>query len=130
MEITIRNPKGAEAPAAYSHAIEAKGEGRTLYIAGQVGLRPDGTPGEGLEEQANLLFTQLETILADAGMTFANVVKTTVFMTNPEDYPAFGKLRSAYLKDVKPASTLVYVSGLVRPELVLEVEAIAVGPAE
>ena len=122
----IHNPASLGTPAAYSHAIEAPSSARTLYIAGQIGTKDGKVVEGGIVEQAQAVFDNLEAILKDAGMDFSNVIKTTVFMTNPEQYADFGKVRSERLGPTKPASTLVYISGLVIPELLIEIEAIAV----
>ena len=121
---TLHNPAGA--PATYSDGVEVPAGARTLFVAGQVGWTADKTIPEGIEAQTQLLFANLEAVLKSAGMGFADIVKTTVYMVNPEDYPGFGKVRSGLLGDVRPASTLVYVKGLILPELLVEVEAVAV----
>ncbi|HEX5378416.1 MAG TPA: RidA family protein [Phenylobacterium sp.] len=123
----LHNPAGA--PATYSDGVEVPAGGRTLFVAGQVGWTAAKAIPEGIEEQTRLLFANLAAVLRSADMGFADIVKTTVYIVNPEDYPAFGKVRSAILGDVRPASTLVFVKALILPELLVEVEAIAVsGP--
>ncbi len=121
----IHNPDALGTPAAYSHAIEVSG-GRTVYVAGQIGTKDGKVVEGGITEQTQAAFDNIEAILKDAGMDFSNIVKTTVFLTNPDDYAAFGKVRTERLGPTKPASTLVYISGLVLPELVVEIEAVAV----
>lgn len=121
---TLHDPAGA--PASYSDGVEVTAGGRTLYVAGQVGWTADKSIPEGIEAQTRLLFANLEAVLKSARMDFSNLVKTTVYMVNPADFPAFGTVRSGVLGNVRPASTLVYVKQLVMPELLVEVEAIAV----
>ncbi|WP_165793473.1 RidA family protein [Hyphococcus luteus] len=120
----IHNPNGA--PAAYSDGIETPADARTLYLSGQVGIKSDKSIPSGITEQTEVLFANMKSILESADMTFEDIVKTTVYMTNPDDYKLFAATRSKLLGDVKPASTLVYVSGLVFPELLVEVEGVAV----
>jgi enamine deaminase RidA (YjgF/YER057c/UK114 family) len=124
--ITVRNPQGRPAPETYHHGVETSGSVRTLYIAGQVGVQPDGTIPAGIEAQARVLYANMRAVLDEAGMGFADVVKTTVFLVDPNDRAAFAVVRSDAMGGAKPASTLVYVAGLVRPELRVEVEAVAV----
>lgn len=129
MQKTIANPPELPTPAAYSHAIAVSGPTRTLYVAGQIGIDAKGNVPEGIEAQTRLAFENLALALKAGGMTLSDIVKTTVFMTNPDDYKAFGTVRSQILGDTKPASTLVYIDGLVIPSLLVEIEAIAVAAA-
>ena len=124
--ITIRNPKDRPAPEAYHHGVEVSGNNRTLYIAGQIGMLPDGTIPEGIEAQTRALYANLKAVLAEAGMDFSNIVKTTIFLTDPKNRPAFSAARTEATGGIKSASTLVYITGLFLPELLVEVEAIAV----
>ena len=122
----IHNPASLGTPPTYSHGIEAAAGARTLYIAGQVGWDKDGVPVSGIAAQTKLAFANLKAILNEAGMDLSNIVKTTVFLIEPSDLAEFAKTRSAILGDVKPASTLVYVKQLIKPELLVEIEAIAI----
>ncbi|EJT05048.1 RidA family protein [Rhizobium sp. CCGE 510] len=118
------NPAGRE-PATYTHGIEVGGEGRTLYISGQIGIDADGNIPKDIEAQSNAVFDNLKAVLHEAGMTFEHLVKTTVFLTDRDYFRTFAAVRQAHLGSAKPASTLVIVSGLVHPDLLVEVEAIA-----
>lgn len=126
--ITIRNPRGSPAPQTYHHAVEVSGEVRTLYVAGQIGMERDGTIPVGIEAQTRVVFANLKAVLDEAGMSFAEVVKTTVFLVDPQDRAAFSTVRAEVMGGLKSASTLVFVAGLARPELLVEVEAVAVKP--
>lgn len=126
--ITIHNPRGFPAPQTYHHAVEVSGEVRTLYVAGQIGMERDGTIPAGIEAQTRLVFANLKAVLAEADMSFAEVVKTTVFLVNPQDRAAFTNVRAEVMGGLKSASTLVFVAGLARPEFLVEVEAVAVKP--
>lgn len=109
--------------AAYSNGILA---GNILYVAGQTGLAADGIASPDLAQQCRQAWSNIEAILAEAGMGIANIAKTTIFLTDPADFSTYAAVRDEVLKGHKPASTLVYVSGLFRPELKVEIEAIAV----
>lgn len=65
----------------YSPAIRANG---LLFVSGQVGSRPDGSPEPNLDDQVSLAFKNLNAILAEAGCSFADVIDVTVFMVNPD----------------------------------------------
>lgn len=91
----IYNPDEVAPPGGpYSHAIEVPLGARLLFVAGQVGITRDGKVGEGIAEQTRIVFENLTAILKAAGMTLADAVKATVFLTNEDDYRAFGLLQS------------------------------------
>jgi enamine deaminase RidA (YjgF/YER057c/UK114 family) len=66
----------------------------------------------------------MKKVLDAAGATFADVLKVTVFMVNIDDRPAINPVRQEFFGDARPASTLVEVRRLVRPDLLLEIEAV------
>lgn len=122
----VHNPPALGVPPSYSNGIEVKPAARTLYIAGQVGWHADGRIEEGIAAQTRQAFSNMRTVLQSAGMDLANIVKTTIYMTDPDDYPEYARVRSGILGEVKPASTLVFIKQLVKPELLVEIEAVAV----
>lgn len=127
MTVKAINPESmGGAPAAYTNGMLDVGGKETLYISGQIGIDAKGVCAPDFATQTRQVWSNLEAILADAGMTLNNVVKTTIFLVDRADYPAFVDIRKDVLKGHKPASTLVYVSGLVKPEWKVEIEAIAV----
>ena len=109
----------------YSHGAETKAGCRLVYIAGQVGADKDGNIAPDFEGQAQLAYSNIEFILKDAEMTFANLVKMTTFLINPDDGPKMRVIRKSFLKDIRPPHTLLYVSRLADPEFLIEVEAVA-----
>ena len=120
------NPTERAAPQApYSHGMEAPAGARWLYISGQVAIQPDGTVPEGLVAQTAVVFANLDAVLASAGMSKEDLVKVTMFLTQPENVAPFRALRDRWLGTARLASTLVVVQSLVRPEWLLEVEAVA-----
>ena len=122
------NAASVNTPPGYSHAVEAAG---LLFVSGQVPLDERGElVGAGdMGEQARQAFRNLGAVLAAAGAGFADVVKLTYFV---RDVGAVGAIRAARDEfidtDRPPASTLVEVSRLFRPELLIEIEAVAVAP--
>jgi 2-iminobutanoate/2-iminopropanoate deaminase len=117
------------APAAigpYSQAIRV---GDTLYASGQVGLDPEtGQIVEGgVEQQTVRVFENIKAVLTEAGLGFANVVKTTVFLKNMSDFAAMNAIYAKYLAPegiVPPARSTVAVAALPKDALV-EVEVVA-----
>ncbi|WP_426757430.1 RidA family protein [Myxococcus sp. Y35] len=115
------------APEFYSHAVEVTGAKRTLYISGQVGVAPDGSVPQGIEAQARQAFANLNTLLQQAGMTNRDIVKSTIYLTDPAHLPGFMAAGAGTLPSPPPATTLLIVKGLSDPALLVEIEAIAVG---
>jgi 2-iminobutanoate/2-iminopropanoate deaminase len=128
MSATINriNPPAVRAPSGYNHAIEVINPARRVVIAGQVGVRPDGSIPDTAEGQIAQAFANLTAILAATGMTTANLVKTTVFLTDRAHLSAFRAERTKVMGDLVPASTLLFVSGLADTRLVVEIEGEAV----
>jgi len=121
------NPPTLSTPRGYTHVVEATG-GRTLYVSGQVAVDREGNlVGAGdVTAQARQVFENLKAALAAADASLDDIVKITVFMKDVSQLQAFRAVRDVYFPGEKPASSLVQISQLVAPELLLEVEAIAV----
>lgn len=119
---SVRTPPG------YSHAVQGAG---LIFVSGQVALDPEGSVvGVGdMAEQARQAFRNLGAVLAAANCSFADVLKLTYFV---RDVEAVGSIRAARDEFVDtanpPASTLVEVSRLFMPDLLIEIEAIAQAP--
>jgi enamine deaminase RidA (YjgF/YER057c/UK114 family) len=124
------NPPALSRPTGYTHVIVAPA-GRTVYIAGQVSLDSGGRvvgPGD-FRAQTERVFANLELALQSAGATFADVVKTTTFVTDVAQLATLREVRARYLDAGRaPTSTLVEVKALARPEFLIEIEAVAVIP--
>ncbi|KUZ92990.1 hypothetical protein WI40_22545 [Burkholderia ubonensis] len=124
--IQFHNPDGIAAPfSRYSHGVSAPTAARWLHISGQVGATPDGTVPENPEQQMELAWDNLFAVLADAGMVTTDLVKVDGFVTHPDLVPLYRTVRERRLTGHAPASTLVIVSGLVTPNLQVEIQAIA-----
>ena len=122
-------PDGLAPSTAYSHVVT--GSGRLVVVSGQVAQDAHGAlVGVGdPAAQARQVFTNLERCLAAAGATFADVVKLTWFVTDITLMPVFRTVRAEFIgPDRPPASSAVQVAALIRPELILEVEALALVP--
>jgi len=122
----MRNPAAVAPPGGrYSHAVEVPASARLLYISGQIGAAADGAVPSGIVAQTENCWRNILAILADAGMGIADLVKVTIFLTREEDIAAYRDARDRVIGDARPASTLVVCSRLVRPEWLVEVEAVA-----
>ncbi|HET7769792.1 MAG TPA: RidA family protein [Chloroflexota bacterium] len=123
MTLKAHNPQTPLAN--YSHGIEVPPNARWLHISGQVAVDNDGRTPQRFEDQVQLVFDNLRAVLAKAGMSPKDLVKVNVYLLRPEDIPALRAARDAFQGDARPASTLVIVSRLVRPEWLVEIEAVA-----
>jgi len=125
--LTFRNPPGVHSTGGrYSHSAIVDEAARWVLLSGQVGTRPDGTLAPTPEEQCAVAMANIRALLEDAGMGPANIVKMTVFLTDPAIIPAYRAARlAAFGEGFAPASTLLIVAGLATPDHKVEIEAIA-----
>jgi enamine deaminase RidA (YjgF/YER057c/UK114 family) len=122
----ILNPDSVHAPVgSYSHAVEALPNARWLFVSGQIALTPEGTVPEEFAEQCELAWTNLGNVLAAAAMAPKDLVKLSVFMVRDKDLPVFREIRDRFLAGHRPATTLVFVKALARPQWLIEIEAMA-----
>ena len=122
------NPPGLSKPTTYSHIVKA---GKTLYIAGQVGAKPDGSiAGDTMVAQLEQVLANLQIALKSQGADFSHVAKITIFVTSIDEFraPEAAKIRAKYFGSTHPASTLVQISQLANPAYKVEIEAVAVLP--
>ena len=130
-QVKRTNPPTLSKPTGYTHIVEVTGSGKTIYISGQIAFDKDGQlVGAGnMKAQAEQVFKNLQAALEAAGAKFSDVVKMNTYITDMEQAPAVREVRARYFGDTTPASTLVQVARLARPELMLEIEVIAAVPA-
>lgn len=125
MNHTIHDIGVARQIAAYSDAIEVGPNLRWLLTSGTPGLATDGDLPKNISGQAELAWKHVISMLERAGMTVADIVKVTQYLTRAEDIAAYGKVRTRFLGDVRPAAMLLVIPELVRPEFLVEVEIVA-----
>jgi 2-iminobutanoate/2-iminopropanoate deaminase len=106
---------------------QAFGAGSFSFVSGQVALASDGTVvGNGdAVAQAKQCFENLSGVLAQQGRSLGHVVKLTCYLTASEHFPAYAAEKMSQFPNNPPASTTVIVAGLLHPELLMEIEAIA-----
>lgn len=122
---SINPPTIAGSASRYSHAIEVPANHRWLYISGQGGVAPDGTPERGFEAQAERAWSNVIAALKAANMNVADLVRVNTYLMRVEDLPAFRAIRDRVMGMAKPASTLVMVAALVDPDWLIEIEGLA-----
>ena len=113
------------APQFYSYGVSVKSPSRILFLAGQIAALEDGSVPEAIAEQTRVCFAKVRKVLACDGMTLADVTRLNYYLTKREDFAEFHQERMKELGNLKPASTLVFVSSLTQPRYRLEIEAIA-----
>jgi enamine deaminase RidA (YjgF/YER057c/UK114 family) len=125
----ITAPEGVHPSDGYAHAVT--GPGRVVALAGHMPFAPDGAfVGAGdPAAQARQIFENLRGTLAAAGATFANLVRLNYYLTDIGHVPAVLAVRDEYIaKEELPASTVVQVAALYRPDLLMEIDALAILP--
>jgi 2-iminobutanoate/2-iminopropanoate deaminase len=115
--------------APYSHGVELPAGQRLVFCSGQLGIASDGTIPPDCTGQARLCFDNIGSILREAGLGLEHIVRVNAYVSGREHLAAYMAVRNALFSAPLPASTLMIVSGFARPEFVVEIEAIAAGPA-
>lgn len=129
MTIGFSNPSGVHAPLGlYSHTVSVPQGTDLIFLSGQLGVRPDGSAGATMAEQADQVFANITALLKAHDLEPSSIVKLTTFMVAGHDGDAVRAARLKYLGSHRPASTAVFVSQLVDPAWFVEVEAIAAKP--
>lgn len=124
--ITRLNPSSIAGPfATYAHGVAIDGPVRWLFGAGQTGVAADGTTPDDIEGQARLVWANMKAVLADAAMGVGDIVQLNMLLIDRDDAAGAMAVRNAELGDHRPASTLMYISGLARPEWLIEIDYIA-----
>lgn len=126
MSYTAITTADATPVAHYQMATRMEG-GRLLYTAGQVARDAEGNvlaPGD-IRTQAREVFQNLRRVLQAAGGELADLLKITTYITKIEDFPAVAEVRREFFPGELPASTLIVVSRLAQPDLLIEVEGMA-----
>jgi 2-iminobutanoate/2-iminopropanoate deaminase len=126
MQLTPHSPADGVYPATgdYVHAMEVRGAERLLFVAGTMGLDPTGTPGATLADQLELIWANIRTILASAGMTVDNIVRLTSYLRDASFAGANATARVKALGGRAVPTTAIVAETLVSDWLV-EIEVIA-----
>ena len=111
------------------YSIAVKAAGTFLFISGTVGFDIDGkVVAGGFAEQCRQAYENIKIVLEEAGATFKNVIRFTNYLVDANDYPVMAEIRKEYLQDLNelPGSTLIEVKGLLYPDLLVEIDTIAI----
>jgi enamine deaminase RidA (YjgF/YER057c/UK114 family) len=121
-QVPVASPLGATI--GYSRAVRA---GDLVFVSGTTATSPDGGalhPGDA-GKQTEVVLERIGAALNQLGASLADVVETRIYVTDMAFWQAVGAAHGAVFKDVRPSSTLVEVSALIYPELLVEISAIA-----
>jgi 2-iminobutanoate/2-iminopropanoate deaminase len=126
MQLVPHNPTEGVYPATrdYVHAMEVRGAERLLFVAGTMGLDADGAPGATLAEQLELIWSNIRTILAAAGMSVDNIVRLSSYLRDASYAEANAAARTAALGGRMIPTTAIVVQTLV-DEWLVEIEVVA-----
>ena len=125
----INSSEFAQRMGAYSHGYKVEiGDTFIVFTTGQIAIDKDGNVlfPDDPAKQTEFIYEAPEKILNQAGASLDDVVKTTVFVTDMNDFPKISSVRNKYLKNSEPVSTLVEVKKLVKEGCRIEIEVIAV----
>ncbi|MBR1217524.1 RidA family protein [Bradyrhizobium sp. U87765 SZCCT0131] len=111
---------------AYSSAVRA---GDFVYVAGQIGLNPDGSMPEDDARQFVNAFDRLKIVLEDAGASLGDIVELVSYHVGLQKHlPQFMEIKNRYIHEPYPTWTILEIAGLARPGLVIEIKAVAYAP--
>ena len=113
--------------ARYSHGVEVPSGKRLVVCSGQLGIGPDDSIPDDAGAQAELCFSNIEAVLAEAGLGLKDIVRINAYVTGRAHMRPYMAVRDRLVADPPPASTLMIVSGFTRPEFKVEIEVIAAG---
>lgn len=120
------NPAGIAGPfATYAHGVEVESNARILFGAGQTGVAADGTVPASIKDQARLVWSNMKAILDEANMGIADIVQLNMLLIDRADRDGAMAVRDSELGPHRPASTLMYISGLANPAWKIEIDFIA-----
>ena len=126
------NPSSMPPTRGYTHVVETKSPSRTIYLAGQLGMTPNGkfagAPGD-FRAQAVQCFENVKMALAAVGASLEHIVKITNYFVDIAHLPIYLEVRNQYVNiKAPPASTAIQISKLAHDGALFELEAIAVVP--
>ncbi|MDP3988246.1 MAG: RidA family protein [Candidatus Levybacteria bacterium] len=128
-KIKINSAEFAKRLGSYSHGYSVEvGDAKIIFTTGQIALDKDGNVlyPDDPARQAEFVFESLQKILKQSGASLDDVVKTTIFLIDMNDFSKISAVRNKYFKNSEPASTLVEVRKLVKEGCRVEIEVIAV----
>jgi 2-iminobutanoate/2-iminopropanoate deaminase len=126
MAIKFHNPTTVSKAGKYSLGAEVPQGARLFYVSGQVGVDPRGKLQAGIEKQVEQVWKNVGAVLKSAGMAYRDIVKANVYLTDSRYIVPYRTVRDRFFAaEPYPASTLVIVSGLADPGMLVEIEVVA-----
>ena len=125
MNLTFNPPSVRRPFGNYNHGLLVPPGASLLVTSGQLGIGLDDAIPSDVTSQAELCFSAIGAILEAAGMTYADAIRISGFVTRREDFLPYMTVRDRYTLDPKPVSTLIIVGGFTRAEFLVEVEVTA-----
>ncbi|MBL7846257.1 MAG: RidA family protein [Cyclobacteriaceae bacterium] len=119
-------PSGApwEDIVGYSRAVRI---GNVLEVSGTVAVDEQGVVGKGdFYAQTRFIIQKIEGVLAQAGYTLEDVIRTRTYVTDIRQWEAVGKAHGEFFRNIKPATSMIQVSGFIAPEYLVEMEVTAI----
>lgn len=108
----------------YSRAVRV---GNIIEVAGTTAIDGETVIGIGdVQEQTRFVLSKIESALNEAGASLADVVRTRIYVVDIEQWETIGKVHGQFFGQIKPAATMIEVNRLIRPELLVEIEATAI----
>ena len=132
MRLTSLTPPEIAPPfARYAHGMRLDGPAGIVLTSGQLAMAPDGSIPETAQAQAQLIFSNIDQILAAGGTSRAHLLRLNAYVTDRAHMSGYMSARDDWIAGLAhpPASTLMIVSGFTRPEFLVEIEAMAAVPA-
>jgi 2-iminobutanoate/2-iminopropanoate deaminase len=112
-------------PKTFSQGVEIGPNSRVVYVAGQVGVTPDGVLAKDIRGQTENAWINIRNVLAAAGMELTDIVKMNTYLLKREDIGPYQEVRGKFLGEHKPAGTALLIAGLGREAGLVEVEVVA-----
>jgi len=121
------NPWEWQNRAGFSQAWRVDGADTLVFVSGQAPISAGGelVGADDFEAQCRQVLENLATVVGEAGATLDSIVKLTVFLTDMRTLPEYTRIKGEFFRGEQPASTAVEVTALARPEMLIEVEALA-----
>ena len=132
-KIKRSNPEGLWTAKRLTQMVEVEGPARLIFLSGQVAVNADyKIVSNDIRKQAHAVYDNIEIALRAAGATLADVIKTTTYLISADYIGASREVRVERYKNLKapPANTLLIVSRLAEPEMLIEIELVAAVPAK
>lgn len=122
--LALEPPRAFTSPF-HSQGVMAVGAAKMAFVSGQVGVRPDGSMGEGVREQTLIAIENITRVLGEGELGLADIVSLRIYLTSHHHIGPFVEAARPHFSDPRPAATLLIVPSLSNGNLLVQIEAIA-----